>query len=463
MDTGAIRQPAGIEIGLLLLACYIVIIVFIYNKMNLIPAFLINIIISGIYGLRLGYKWPQIEKKLANRAGETFIAFVILLLIGLSIGIWIASGVLPALLYYGVAYISPRFYLGEAFIISFITSVALGSTVAALGTVGIILLSIGVTFNVPQALAGGAIISGAIAGNILSPLSEMVVLVIAITRSNLRDHLINTSRTIAPAVLVALLLYSVINILMPKTGIETSIIQIQIQNEIIARYTVNPLLLLPPVMLLLLSITKLPLPFTFFINLPVSVLLGFFIQPEFTIHQVFAVISGSSILTGVDFLDALLTRGSINNYTSVGVMMLLASAWGMLLKELGVVDKVLGGLLRRNNSPKDLMLTAMATAFLISVITCAVVPGIVITGGCFREKFKQAQLNTANLSRVILEGTIAFAPFFPWTNLTFMIQAALGINPVISAPYFFIGWLVPLISFLAISLSKPKILLKDSL
>ncbi|CEP69385.1 Na+/H+ antiporter, NhaC-like [Moorella glycerini] len=454
MDIGAIRQPSGIEIGLLLLACYLVILVFIFNQMNLIPAFLINIILSGLYGLRLGLTWPQVEKRLADRAGETFISFFILLLIGLSIAAWIAAGVLPALLYYGVAFVLPRFYLGEAFIISFITAVALGSTVGALGTVGIILLSIGVTFNIPQPLAGGAIISGAIAGNILSPLSEMVVLAMAVTRGNLRDHLFHSGRIIIIAVAIAFFLYSLINIFWFQTGFETAIGQIQ--NEIMVRYTISPLLVLPPIMILVLSITRIPLPLTLFLNMLISVLLGFLLQPGFALQQVLVVISGSSVLTGVEFLDSLLTRGSIDNYTSVAVMMLLASAWGMLLQELGVVEKALGWLLKRNNSPRDLMLTALATAFLIGVITCAVVPGIVIAGTCFREKFIQARLNTANLSRVILEGTLACAPFFPWTNLTFMIQAALGINPLSSAPYYFTGWLVPLVSILAISFCKDQ-------
>lgn len=453
-DTGSFRKPSGLEIGLLLLACYLVIIVFILNQMNLTPAFVINIILTGLYGLRLGFTWQQIEKYLASRAGETFISFFILLLIGLSIATWITAGVLPALLYYGIAYILPRFYLGEAFIITFITTVALGSTVGALGTVGIILLSIGITFNIPLTMAGGAIISGAIAGNILSPLSEMVVLALGVTQGNLRDHLFSTGRIIAVAVVAAFFLYSAVNILSSPTGMENSIEGIQ--RDILSRYSINPLLVLPPLVILALSVTRIPLPLTLFINMIITTLLGFLLQPGFTLPHVLAVVSGSSILTGVDFLDSLLARGSLNNYTSVAVMMLLASAWGMLLQELGVVDKALGWLLRRNNSPRDLMLTALVTAALIGVITCAVVPGVVIAGTCFRDKFIQDNLNTANLSRLILEGTMALAPFFPWTNFTFMIQAALGINPVSCAAYYFTGWLVPLVSILAISLVRIK-------
>lgn len=455
MDRENIKLPTGSQIGLLLLVCYLLIIVFVYNHINLLPAFLLNIILTIIFGTRLGYKWQDIEKRLAHCASEAFSPFIILLVVGLSIGIWITSGVLPTLLYYGITYISPQFYLTEAFIISLVTSVALGSIVAALGTAGIILLGIGATLNVSPALAGGAILSGALAGNLLSPLSEMVVLAVSMAQSNLRNHIINTSRTAGVSILIAVFMYSVLNLYLPQGDIATAIIQKK--QEIIMKYNINPLLLLPVGLVLVLSITRTPLLFILFLNIIVSVLLGFLTQPQFTISKMLAGISGSSPLTGVDFLDSLAARGNINNYTGVSVLVLLAGTWGMLLKELGVVEWGLGRfLIGRENSYKDLMLRAMGMAFLLGVITCAVIPSLVISGGYFHEKFRKARVDTSHLSRLMLEQTLVPAPFFPWTNLYFMIQAALGINPIMTAPYYFIGWLVPLVSICSLFLSRIK-------
>jgi|GEM_PF-5951520 len=445
MDRENIKLPTGSQVSLLLLVCYLLIIVFVYYHINLLPAFLLNIIFTIIFGTRLGYKWQDIEKRLAHCASETFNPFLILLVVGLSISIWITSGVLPTLMYYGITYISPQFYLTEAFIISLATCVVLGSIVATLGTAGIILLGIGATLNVSPALAGGAILSGALAGNLLSPLSEMVVLAVSMAQCNLRDYLINTSRTAGVSILIAVFMYSVLNLFLPQGDIATAIIQKK--QEIIMEYNVHPLLLLPVGLVLVLSITRAPLLFILFLNIMVSVLLGFLTQPQFTISKILAGISGSSPLTGVDFLDSLAARANINNYTGVSVLVLLAGTWGMLLKELGVVEGGLGRLLiGRKNSYKDLMLRTMGVAFLLGVITCAVIPSIVISGGYFREKFRQARVDASHLSRLMLEQTLVPAPFFPWTNLYFMIQAALGINPIMAAPYYFIGWLVPLVS-----------------
>ncbi|SMB97230.1 transporter, NhaC family [Thermanaeromonas toyohensis ToBE] len=439
------HPPTGIQIGLLLVVCYLLIIVFVYHHINLVPAFLLNIIFTILFGTRLGYKWHDIEKRLAYCATEAFSTFIMILAVGLTIGIWIASGVLPALLYYGVTYISPQLYLTEAFIISLVTSVALGSIIAALGTAGILLLSIGATLNISLALAGGVILSGAIAGNILSPLSEMVILAVSIAQSNLRRYLVNTGRMVGISILIAVLLYSVLNLYIPQVDIQNAILQKK--QQMLMNYNINPLLLFPLVLMLALSITRTPLLLSLFLNIIVSVLLGFLTQPYFTIDKILGVISGSFPLTGIDFLDSLVSRGNLNNYMGVSVLVLLAGSWGMLLKELGVVEWGLARfLIGGGNSCKDLMLRAMGMAFLLGVITCAVIPSVVISGGYFREKFKQAQVDTAHLSRLLLEQTLVLAPFFPWTNLYFMIQAALGINPIVSAPYYFIGWLVPLIS-----------------
>ena len=83
-------------------------------------------------------------------------AIVILGIIGILIGVWILSGVVPTLLYYGLKILHPKIFLPATLIICSITSLATGSSWGTSGTIGIALIGIGdgLGFPLPVGLGG---------------------------------------------------------------------------------------------------------------------------------------------------------------------------------------------------------------------------------------------------------------------------------------------------------------------
>lgn len=67
-------------------------------------------------------------------------AIIILLIIGALSGVWMISGVVPTLIYYGMQIIHPDFFLTSTCVICALVSIMTGSSWTTIATIGIALL-----------------------------------------------------------------------------------------------------------------------------------------------------------------------------------------------------------------------------------------------------------------------------------------------------------------------------------
>ena len=105
---------------------------------------------------------------------------------GIIVGIsWMYAGTVPALIYYGLKFLNPSYFLISAFIISAICSLATGTAWGSASTAGIALISIGSQLGINQGMAAGAIIAGAVFGDKMSPLSDTTNLAALVTKVNI--------------------------------------------------------------------------------------------------------------------------------------------------------------------------------------------------------------------------------------------------------------------------------------
>ncbi|NQU86377.1 MAG: sodium:proton antiporter, partial [Mariniphaga sp.] len=135
-------------------------------------ALLLGATVAGIVAWRLGFKWENVRKKIVSTIGSAMPSMLILLLIGSLAGTWMISGVVPAMIYYGLDIINPKMFLFTAVVVSAIVSIATGSSWSTIATIGIALLGIGKAIGMNEAVVAGAIISGAYFGDKMSPLSD---------------------------------------------------------------------------------------------------------------------------------------------------------------------------------------------------------------------------------------------------------------------------------------------------
>ena len=146
-------------------------------------------ICAAIGMIGYGIKWKDIEHAIVNNIAGVSSALIILLIIGALSAVWMLSGVVPTLIYYGVQLIHPSLFLASCCVICAIVSVMTGSSWTTIATIGIALMGIGKAQGFEEGWIAGAIISGAYFGDKVSPLSDTTILASAVTDTPLYTHI----------------------------------------------------------------------------------------------------------------------------------------------------------------------------------------------------------------------------------------------------------------------------------
>ena len=176
------------------------------SQVSLLTTTAICILIGMVF-----YKipWKDYELAITNNIAGVATAIIILLIIGALSGIWMISGVVPTLIYYGMQIIHPSFFLASTCIICALISVMTGSSWTTIATIGIALMGIGKAQGFEDGWIAGAIISGAYFGDKISPLSETTILASSITDTPLFRHIRYMMITTVPSLVITLIIFTV--------------------------------------------------------------------------------------------------------------------------------------------------------------------------------------------------------------------------------------------------------------
>lgn len=288
----------------------------------------IGLAITALVGTYLGHDWGNMEDGVFRVINVSLPSVSVLIVVGMIIGVWIASGTVPTLIYYGLNILSPQIFLAAAMILCSVVSVSLGTSWGTVGTVGLALMGIGAGFNVPVYWTAGAVVSGAFFGDKISPLSDTTNLSPAVTGVNLFDHIRNMMPTTVPAMLIALAIYVWAGFSLVGGG-ETSFERIEnITTALDANFTISPLLLRPALLVIGLAIAKKPPIPSLFAGVVAGALTAMFTQGA-SIHDTFGYANGGySIEIGISEIDSLLNRGGIQSmmWTISLILIALGSA-----------------------------------------------------------------------------------------------------------------------------------------
>ena len=167
------RKPTFFEaLSTIIVMVCVVTIGFIVFNIPIQVLLLISSAYAALIGIRVGLKWNDIEEGITHRLTTAMPAIFIILAVGIIVGSWMYAGTVPALIYYGLKFLNPQYFLVSAFIISAICSLATGTAWGSASTAGIALISIASQLNMNLGMAAGAIIAGAVFGDKMSPLSD---------------------------------------------------------------------------------------------------------------------------------------------------------------------------------------------------------------------------------------------------------------------------------------------------
>jgi len=221
------------------------------NQLALLLAAAVASVISIFYGVR----WKDIISQISKSISSTSSAIIILLIIGALSGSWLISGIVPAMIYYGLQILDPKIFLFASCIICAIVSIASGSSWSTIATVGIALIGIGKSMGFSEGVIAGSIISGAYFGDKMSPLSDTTNLAAAVAETELFSHIKHMMFTTIPSFIITLVIFLFIGFKFDYASTENINLLLE---SIDKTFNINIYLFLVPIAVIFLIIKKTP-------------------------------------------------------------------------------------------------------------------------------------------------------------------------------------------------------------
>ena len=427
---------------------------------------------SGIFTLVIGtlilkIPYKNFEEEITQSIGYAVPALIILLMVGSLISLWIASGIVPSMIYYGLKIIDPSLFLPSSCLLCALVSLATGSSWSTTGTIGISLIGIGMTLGVSEGMTAGAVISGAYFGDKMSPLSDTTNMAPAMAGTDIFTHIKHMTYTSFPAILLALVGFSVLGLFIGESQTPQSQID-QVAFTITEHFNVGLHLFLIPAIVMVMIAKKVPA----FPALTVGVLLGAaavpLFQPEL-LARVFAgqasdasstykylvtlAFNGFSIKSGHEMVDTLFSRGGMASMLNTIWLILCAMVFGGCLDAAGMLEKIANSILKLVSGVGSLIGATIVSCLTLNMTASDQYLAIVVPGRMFRKAYEIYGLHPKNLSRSLEDAGTVTSVLVPWNSGGAYNSSVLGVPTLTYLPYCFFNILSPLVSIFLASMN----------
>lgn len=432
-------------ITMLFLVIMLAVGIIIYGVDPHVPMF-VGVIGAALMALHLGYKWDAIEKSMMDGIFKALQSIVILTIIGILIGVWINAGVVPSMIYYGLKILKPSIFFIAAMLICSITSLATGTSWGTMGTMGVALMGIGLGLGMNPAMTAGAIISGAYFGDKMSPLSDTTNLAPAMAGTDVMTHVKFMMLPTGIVYGICLIFYGVLGITQYHGG-STDMSQVQVLSDALnGLFNVNPLLLLPPIIVIVAVARKIPAIPGITLGIISGGICGLIFQPGCNLGTLFDCgINGYVCATGVESIDNLLSTGGLLNMMFSVSMTIIAMMFGGIMEYTHQLEVIVNKLKAFARTPATLVTLTEVTC----VISNATMPeqyiSIVVPGRMYAEEYKKMGLHPKSLSNALEGAGTVTSALIPWNTCGVFIFSTLGIGVSQYAPYAVFNWLMPIV------------------
>ena len=453
MSKKEVRNATLVEslIPISFMAIFLSFCIFKYGASPHIPLIVTTIIASLIAVFRLGYSWEVIEQGMFETIISAMQAILITILIGILIGVWIVSGVVPCMIYWGLKIISPNIFLVASLLACAIISISTGSSWSTIGTIGVALLGIAQSLEIPVGLAAGAIISGAYFGDKLSPLSETTNLAPAVSGTDLFSHIKYMTGSTIPSLIICIIIYGVIGLRYSGRNLDIENILLVQETLKLTFNTLSPVLLIAPIFVISLVIFKIPAIPGLVGGILIGVLFAVTLQGVDLGSVLSAAQNGYVAKTGVQAVDELLSKGGLSSMMSTISLILCALSLGGVLEKTGMLKSIAEVLLKRAKGVFGTVACTMLTCLFTNIIAGEQYLAIVIPGKMYKSEFEKKGLDPVMLSRALEDSGTLTSVLVPWTSCGAYVAGVLGVSAFTYAPFTFLNIINPFVSLIMIA------------
>ena len=389
---------------------------------------------------------------LRRSASQILPAIPMLILIAALATTWMLSGVVPTLVDYGLRMLNPTWFLATTCLVCAMVSVLTGSSWSTIATIGVAFIGIGSALGYHPGWTAGAIISGAYFGDKVSPLSDTTVIASSTCGVDLFAHIKYMTITTLPAMLVALVIFSVKGLFTELPPLDRSVDMLAGLRQY---FNITPWSLAIPLATLLLIAMRVSTLVTLFISALLGMAGTFIFQPHLGIgalEMLSTVFGGFSPATGSDAVDSFMSTGGIIGIIPVVFLVLSALMFGWVMIGTGMLASLTDAFTRRIRRAPAAVGATIATGLVLNSCTADQYLSIIVNGNMYRSLYRRIHLEQRLLSRTLEDSVSVTSPMIPWSSCGVTQATVLGVPTIEYLPYCIFNYLTPVVSMIVISL-----------
>ncbi len=419
---------------------------------------LLGAAVAGVVGYFNRVSFSVMMDNVGNNLKSVSGAILILLLVGSLAAAWLVSGIIPAMIFYGIKLINPTVFLPTAVIISALVSVATGSSWTTSATIGIALVAIGEAIGLPAGMVAGAVISGAYFGDKMSPLSDTTNLAAAMAGTTLFTHIRYMAYTTVPTIVITLIVFS-------GFSMNYSVGEVQGTEVLLAsiaeKFYITPWLFVVPLIVIGLIVKKVQPPIALLVGTLLSVVPFVLFQMDILIdatsgsvvQQVYhyfmgAITTGVEVQTSNNVLNDLFSSGGMSGMLGTVWLIICAMVFGGVMEAIGALSKISEALLSLASTVFGLFASTVASCLALNITASDQYLAIVVPGKMFEKAYKDKGLAPENLSRTLEDSGTVTSALVPWNTCGAYQSGVLGVGVSEYFVYAIFNYLSPFMTLL---------------
>ena len=408
---------------------------------------IVTTVVAAVVAMYYGFTWEDIQEGIMYGCNLAMIPMLILMMVGVLIATWIPAGTIPSLIYYGLKILSPKFFLFTVALICSVASIATGSSWTTGATFGVAFMGIGVGLGIPPAMTAGAVISGSIFGDKMSPLSDSTNLAAAVAEADLFDHITSMFYSTGPALLISLVLYLILGFRFDATTIDQSQIDV-IFNGLQSNYYISPIAFIPPIIVVILAVKRMSGLAVMVIASIIGMIFAMIFQGYGLGEMLNFMQNGFASATGVAEIDSLLSRGGLQSMMWTISLGFIALSFGGVLEKTRMLEVLLDKMKGAVKKSGGLIFTHAIAATLVNIFSASQYMAIIIPGRMLVPAYKEKKILPQVCSRVCEDTATVTSPLVPWGLCGVYFTGVLGVATLEYLPFVFLSYLAPLITVL---------------
>jgi len=462
METHNFEKPTLFQalIPILVLVGLLAMNVIFYGDMATAGANQIALILSAAAAVLVGF-WLKVPFRfmlegILKSINSSMGAILILLMIGALAGTWLISGVVPAMIYYGLQILNPTIFLLASCIVCCIVSLATGSSWSTVATVGIALLGIGKALGIHEGLVAGAVISGAYFGDKISPMSDTTNLAPAMAGTDLFTHIRYMMYTTVPSITITMIIFLGIGLFSSQSGSveDTEALSAAIKSK----FNINPWLFIVPAVVIWMIIKKVSAISALLVGSLLGGVFAVIFQPQiitelaggvgsFVKQSYMTVVNAMAGEVGVttenEIANGLLKARGMAGMLNTIWLILAAMCFGGVMESVGLLKRITEPLVKKSKSVGSLVATTAGSCLFVNVTASDQYLAIVVPGRMFAQTYRDRGLAPENLSRTLEDSGTVTSVLVPWNTCGATQRGVLGVETLTYLPYCFFNIISP--------------------